>query len=169
MLDAGPDGAKSFVLKHAKQVNLGLCRESIDFVEKERALLGLGNETIPPHVGSREGTALMSEEFIFQEGIRERAAVDRHKRLRGPSAEVVNSPGYQFLARASLARDQGRRAALGYRRQLFDRFRKSRRLTDQFCQGLRIPKMLDQGLHRCTFCETINNGKRTPDYPPSSA
>ena len=69
LLHAGTDATKSLVLKHAKQVNLRLRMEGIHFVEKQRASLGLSNEAVPSNLGISEGTPLVSEELILQEGI----------------------------------------------------------------------------------------------------
>src|SRR5262249_18792247 len=69
VLHAAPDGTKSVVLEHAKQVDLRLSREGIHFVEKQCAFFGLGNEAIPPSVGIGEGTPLVSEQLILEESI----------------------------------------------------------------------------------------------------
>ena len=59
----------------------------------------------------------MAEELRFQQGIGQRPAIDRHKRAPGPAAQVVQGPGYQFLAGAGLPLDQHGAVAAGDIRQ----------------------------------------------------
>ena len=62
----------------------------------------------------------MAEEFTLQQLRTQRRAVDNDEFRLGPSAEIVQRVGHQFLARAALALDEHRGPA---RRDLLDRFK----------------------------------------------
>ncbi len=86
-------------------------------VEKERAAVGLFEQTFLEGAGASVGFLLVPEELVFQEIVAEAGAVDREKALVSPGAEMVDGPGHQLLARAGLPEDEDARA---YRRHLGD-------------------------------------------------
>src|SRR5208283_5059747 len=71
------------LLQHAKQFDLHGHRHFTDLVEKNRALIGNLEESTPILVGSGERTLDIAEQFAFEQGLREGAAIDRNKRFGG--------------------------------------------------------------------------------------
>ena len=101
------DGA---LLQNPQQFGLHRQRKFADFVEKDRAAIGLLEAPFPRLVGSGEGPLFVAEQLAFDDAFRQRGAVEGDKRLFGLRAVVVNRAGDQLLADAALAEDQHRRA-----------------------------------------------------------
>ena len=74
-----------------------------DFVEEQRAAVGLLELADPPAVGAGERPALVAEQLAFQQRLRDGRAVDRQERAATAAAMVVDGAGDQFLAGAALA------------------------------------------------------------------
>src|SRR5438093_5691822 len=94
------------LLEEAQQLGLGARAEVADFVEKNRAVIGLLETSDTPRVSAREGAPLVSEEFAFQRGFRQVCAVHLDKWPARPLAMVMNGVGNQFLACPRFASNQ---------------------------------------------------------------
>ena len=92
--------------QHAQQLGLHRLRQLADFVEKDRAAVGNFKQADAVLIGAGERTLAVAEQLAFDERFRQRAAIDRDKRLAGARALVVNGAGDQFLAGAGLAQDE---------------------------------------------------------------
>ena len=60
----------------------------------------------------------MSEQFAFQQGLRECGTVDRDQRLLAAPAVSMDGPRYQFLTRTGLADNQNGCVGWSYTRNL---------------------------------------------------
>ena len=97
------------VLQDAQQLGLRGQGQLGDLVQEQRAAVGRAEASVALLDGPREGAALVAEQLGLDQRLGERGAVDRHERLRGARAALVEQPRHQLLARAALARDQRRR------------------------------------------------------------
>ena len=97
-------------LQHAQQLHLQIGRHLGDFVEEERAAVGAFEHAAMPPVGAGEAPAFVAEELALHQGGGDRAAVDRDEAVPAPTAQIVEGPRHQLLARPRLTRDQDRRA-----------------------------------------------------------
>jgi len=102
----GADGAELVFLEGAEEFDLELEGELADFVEKEGAFAGLGEEAMAVGVGAGEGAFDVAEELAFDEVGGEAAAVDDDKGEVAAGAGVVDGAGDEFLACAGLAGDE---------------------------------------------------------------
>jgi hypothetical protein len=73
----GADGANFFLLEGAEELGLEVEGEFADLVEEDSAAIGGGEKAGLGAVGSGEGAFDVAEEFAFDEGGDEGAAVDR--------------------------------------------------------------------------------------------
>ena len=69
-----------------------------EFVEEERAAVGLSNQTRLIAIRSREAAPRMTEQFRFKQGLRNPAAIHGDKRTRRTRAVFMNQPCDDFLA-----------------------------------------------------------------------
>ena len=76
-----------------------------DLVQKERAAVGLLQQTFLVHHRAGEGTAQMPEQLAFQQGVGQGGAVQRNKRFFPAQAVAVQGAGDQFLAGARFTQD----------------------------------------------------------------
>ena len=98
-------------LKHSQQLRLRFQIGLADFVQKQRAAVGQLECALAVTIGSSEGSFDMAEEFRFQEGLRQRGAVDRHEGSVSTRAGLVDRVGEHLFARAALAEQQDRNAS----------------------------------------------------------
>jgi hypothetical protein len=97
-------------LERAKQLHLKWWRELTDLVEEERAAVSFLKETDLLRRGTGEGALRVSKELALQQVLRNGATVDGDERLLGARAVGMDVPSDQFLAGATLARNEdGRR------------------------------------------------------------
>ena len=96
-------------LKHPQQLGLQIEGQLGDLVEEQGPAVGGGEETGAFPVGPGEGSPGVTEEFAFDQGRRNGAAVDGDEGPLFTSTVVVNAPGDQFLAGTGLPGDQHRR------------------------------------------------------------
>ena len=94
------------LLQHPQQLGLERKRQFPHFVKKEGAPVGKLHQADSLRIGPREGAPLMPKQFALQQGVWNRAAVDRNKRPGRPAAASMKGPGHQLLAGAGLARHQ---------------------------------------------------------------
>ena len=64
-------------------------------------------------IGAGEGTALVAEEFAFEQCLGEGGAVDGQERAIAAAAVVIDGPRHEFLAGTALAEDQDHRVLRG--------------------------------------------------------
>ena len=131
------DGADALFLDHAQQFDLHVQRQVRDFIEKQRAAFGRGNEA--QLVGDRAGeaAALVAEQFAFHELGRNRAAVHRHERALGARPGGVDHACHQFLAGARFTGDVHRRLAARYAQDHFAQAFHRGRVADDLRAGAR--------------------------------
>src|SRR6185312_134194 len=104
------DAANAVAVERAEQLGLGFDRQVPDFVEEERAALGLFERAAPPRDGARERAFFVAEELALDELSRNAGHVDRDERLALTRGELVERVRDELLAGAALAADQDRRA-----------------------------------------------------------
>ncbi len=94
------------LLQNPQELDLNRPGEVPDFVQEERAPLGLFD---PPDAGlgrAGKGALLVAEQLAFQQSLAQRCAVDLHKRPAGAGAGIMHGRGDQFLSRPGLTADQ---------------------------------------------------------------
>ena len=82
-----------------------------DFVEEERAAVGLLEPPLARGHGAGEGAARVAEELGLEQGLGNGAAVERDEAVLAPRAGLVDGARDHFLAGAGLAGDEHRRGA----------------------------------------------------------
>src|SRR5262249_36933740 len=131
------------VLKDAQESDLRPARQRIDFVQKQRAFFGMRDETAPFLVRVGERASLVTEQLVFEQRVRQRAAVDGNERKWRPVAHVMDGAGHELLARSRLTTHENGSVASGDRRKLRDRVQKRRRCTHQLRLNLAVAKTLN--------------------------
>src|ERR1700726_2175489 len=106
----GPaDALESLFFQYAQQLALNRERQLPDFVEKKSSAVSeLELPKFPPP-GSRVSAALVAEEFVLDQSFRNGRAVERHERLLGARAEVMNRSREKLFARSAFAQEQNGR------------------------------------------------------------
>src|SRR5262245_9115646 len=97
-------------LGETKQHRLHARAHLAEFVEEQRAAVRLAYHTGLIAVRTREASANVAEQFRFEKGFRNAAAIDGDERTSSARALVVNGTGNDFLAHSGLAEDQHLRA-----------------------------------------------------------
>ena len=94
------------LLQHAEQFHLHRGAGGADFVEEDRAAVGL--EELAHLFAGRagEGAGDVAEQFAFEQCFRKGAAGDFDERTLGPAAAAVDRPGDHAFAGAAFAGDQ---------------------------------------------------------------
>ena len=101
-------------LQHAQQFALGVRVQVADFIQEERAAVGLLETADAPGLRAGERAAFVPEEFALQQRVRDGRAIDGDERLVRPVAVLVNRPRDQFLAGAGRAADEDSRGRGGH-------------------------------------------------------
>src|SRR5688500_10327052 len=78
------------LLQKSQQLHLSKHGETIDLVQKQRAAVRFFNEPGLKSGSARVSTALVSEEFVFNQFCRNRAAINRHKRSADARTAIMN-------------------------------------------------------------------------------
>ena len=94
------------VAQHAQQSRLEVERHVADFVEEERAALGLLEAAAAHGLRAGKCAALMAKEFAFEKILWNRRGVDCDEGPIGARRMLVQRTRDQFLARARFAGDQ---------------------------------------------------------------
>ncbi len=94
------------LLEQAQNLGLKCQRHVTNLVEKERAAVAPLKFTNAAAVCSGEGALLVTEQFTFQQVLRDGSAVEGQEGCLGPGAVLVDGTGDQFLAGAALAGNQ---------------------------------------------------------------
>ena len=110
------DAGDTALLQGTQQLGLHAERHIADFIEEKRASVGLLEQPAPTPQRAGECAFFVAKQFRLEQGFRQRAAVDGHKRTFG-ATKIVDRPGDALLAHAGLTRDQDGRAAPAQSRQ----------------------------------------------------
>ena len=103
------------LLHTAQQHGLDRQRHLPDLVEEQRSAVGRPHETERILMGAGESAFDVTEQLRLRQRVPQRCAVDRHEGSAGAIAGGVNVTGHQLLARARLALNHDRTAALSHR------------------------------------------------------
>ncbi len=101
------------LLQDAQDLGLRARAHVADFVEEQRASVGLLESPDPLLVRAREGTLLVAEQFGLEQVLLQRRAVDLYEVPRVAQRVVVNGARDELFARARFTADEHRRVALG--------------------------------------------------------
>ena len=129
---AAPDPLNGLGFQRAQQLDLHMQWRLAYLVKKERAALGLFDQSNALRRGTGERALFMAKKLGFQQVGGNGPAIDRDHRPRAPGHEV-HRIGNHFLARAGWSVDQDRHIA---RRDDADRLFQPphhRRISDQHC------------------------------------
>ena len=96
------------ILQHPEQFALQLQRQFADFVDEQRAGRRRLEFARGGLVGAGESALLVAKQFVFDQRLGQRRAVDLDEGPRPPGAVVVDGAGEELLARAALAGDEDR-------------------------------------------------------------
>src|SRR5262249_57819197 len=77
-----------------------------NLVQKQCASIALLELANPPPGGPGESAGFMTKKLALQECLRDRRAINRHKRRIAPGAMMIDCPRDQLLAAATFAQDQ---------------------------------------------------------------
>ena len=118
------------LLQHAQQPHLRRQRHGFDLIEEKRAAMGMLDLADALVLCPSKGASLVAEQFRFQHGLRDRAAIDRDEAALA-AAEIVQRPRRDLLARARLTEHENiRRRARDALQPLTQRHHR-RRMADQ--------------------------------------
>src|SRR5579883_889609 len=106
------DGADLFFLQDAQQLGLHLERQLPDLVEEQGPAIGRLKQPGARAEGAGEGALLVAEQFAFDQGGNEGAAVDGDEGAAGERSAEVDGAGDQFLAGAAFAGNEHRGASV---------------------------------------------------------
>jgi hypothetical protein len=98
------DAVEVAVRQHAQQARLQVEGHVADFIEEQRAVLGLLEAAAPHRLGAGEGAALVAEQFGLQQVFRDRRRVQRDEGLLRARAVLVQRARDQLLAGAAIRR-----------------------------------------------------------------
>ena len=102
------DALERMPFEHAEELGLNRGAHLADFVEHERALVGLLELADLALGGAGEGALLVAEQLALQQRLGERRAVEADERPLLARAGEVDGAGDQLLADAALAADEHR-------------------------------------------------------------
>src|SRR6516164_5835245 len=108
-----PDALERLLLEHAQHLGLGGRRHVADLVEEEGAAVALLELADATAVGAGEGALLVAEQLALQQVLRDGGAVEGQERCPGAGAMLVDGAGDQFLAGATLPRNQHGKGLVG--------------------------------------------------------
>ncbi len=109
-----PTRSNSRSCKRAEELCLQRAAHRPDFIEEERAFVRLFEASLARTDCASERPADMAEELRLQQGLGDRAAVQRDEPMRSPSAVVVNRPRDDLLAGPGLSGDENRAVRAGH-------------------------------------------------------
>ena len=103
---------KTAVAQHAQQACLQLKRHVTNFIEEQSAAIGLLKTPAALALRAGESTALVAEQFAFEQLLRYGGGVDGHKRSACAGRMLVQGARHQLLTGAGFASHQDRDMAL---------------------------------------------------------
>ena len=102
----GAQSLKLLLLQHPQQFHLLGQGHAFDFIEKQRAAIGVFKLADTFTRGAGERAALMAEQFRLEQLLGNRRAIERHERFVRARPEVVQAAGDQLFAAAGFTTDQ---------------------------------------------------------------
>src|SRR5207248_1268998 len=97
---APADAAKLAFLQHTQKLDLRGWRHLRNLIEEQRPAIGELETSLAAIGGARECPLFVTEDFALEQRLRNRGAVDRHKRHLRPRAQLVNRLRDELLARS---------------------------------------------------------------------
>src|SRR5262249_56169151 len=94
------------LLKYAHELDLQFRRHFHDLIKKNRAAVGCAEQTLGVRYRARKGALFITEQFAFNEILRQSPAVDSDKRRILLERVVMDASRYQFLSSSTFTRDQ---------------------------------------------------------------
>src|SRR6185503_15897058 len=92
------DALELSLLKHAQKLHLERRAHRADFVEEQRALVGLLETALPVSNRTGKSTAHVAEQLRFEKRFGDRRAIERDKAARTTRAVVMNRARDDFLS-----------------------------------------------------------------------
>jgi hypothetical protein len=123
-----------FFLKEAQKFGLRLQWQAVDLVQQQRAAVRFPNQSGFSRCGAGESARFVTEEFVFDQFVRDRAAIDGDEGKPCAWAEIMNRARAQLLSRAGLTQDQDAGIGLRHDGNLLDLLQEGRALSDQLLQ-----------------------------------
>ena len=124
--------------QNSQQFGLAFERHFANFVQKQRAAVGLLEEADVIAVGAGERARFVAEQLAFHQLGGNRRAVDAQHRPIGARARFVQRPGDQFLARAAFPAHEHAARRAGQSADFRFQFPHRRAIADQFAKGRTI-------------------------------
>ncbi len=124
--------------QYAQQAGLQLRRHVADFIEEQRAAVGLFEAAATQCIGAGERTFFVTEQFGLEQIRSECGRVQRDEGLAGARAVTMQGAGDQFLARAGFAGDQHGHAGARQPADGAKHFLHRRRLSQHFGNAARF-------------------------------
>ncbi|MCY1445071.1 hypothetical protein D9M71_615740 [compost metagenome] len=107
LLRLAADGHHHAVFQYTQQAGLQRQRHVTDFIEKQRAAIGLLQLAAHAFLAcAGEGTASVTEQLAFDQAFGNRSAVKRDEGFVSATTGLVDGLGERFLARTGLTIDQ---------------------------------------------------------------
>jgi hypothetical protein len=125
------DALKLAVLDHAQNLLLHARRYRAELVEDQRAAVGLLEAADVRARRPCEGPGLMTEQFRFEQRLREGGAVDLDQRLLPARREIVQARGDELFTRTALADNEHGFDELGSPRDVLEHGHESRCFANQ--------------------------------------
>ena len=132
------------LLEDAQQIGLGLQADIGDLVQENRAAHRGFELALLAVLRAGEGALLVAEQLAFDQGLRQRAAVDHHERVVAPRAQAVDGAGHQFLSGAAFALDQHGGIDSGHRFDLLAHVAHRVAHADQLAERVVFGQLLPQ-------------------------
>ena len=117
--------------QHAQQAGLQRRRHVADFVEEQRAAVGLLEAAAAQRVGAGEGALFVAEQLGLEQIRRESRRVEGDERLVRTRTVPMQCVRHQLLARPRFARDEHRHAGSGQPAHRAEHLLHGRCLTQQ--------------------------------------
>ena len=134
-IPASADRLDFAFLKGAQQLDLRGCGQLADFIEEQRAAVGLCKFADMLFGRTGEGAALVAEQDRLDEIVRQGAAIDSNERPCPAFTGAVDRPCDQFLADAGFAFDQHRYRRHGSLFRISEHRRHERRAREDVGKG----------------------------------
>src|SRR4030095_11377881 len=93
------------IRENAQQLRLERHWHFSNLIDQKRSAVRLLEHTLASSNSAGEGAALMPKQLAFDEGFRYCSRVDRNKRLGFTTAQLLDCPGNDFLARSAFTGD----------------------------------------------------------------
>ncbi len=105
--------AEAEILKHLQQFRLHRCIQVSDFVQEQRPVLGLVHFAAAGMVGAGKRSRFATEQFAFNQAVRQAWTVDLHKRAVASCRQRMQILCDNILAGAAFPGDKNRHSGGG--------------------------------------------------------